>query len=100
MPSHPRHRIKKYAHKEHAFSRTKKSPVHDCRPASVCERDECGPRDVRAELFFARRAREGYGSPGGARGHCGNYQVITPKFLAGHHQSHPVGFHVRTQGTT
>lgn len=28
-----------------------------------------------------------------------NYQAITPEFLAGH-QSHPVGFHVHTPGTS
>ena len=26
--------------------------VHVCRPASMRKRDECGPRNVRAELFF------------------------------------------------
>ena len=29
---------------------------------------------------------------------AGNYQVITPEFLTGHHQSNPVGFHVHMPG--
>jgi hypothetical protein len=66
--------------------------VHVCRPASMRKRDECGPRNVRAELFFP-------GWPRGRQRLTKPYQLPLiiirssgRKFLAGLHQSHPVGF--------